>query len=62
MKNRKRISCTHCTSELIIGGDHSFDSYGLDGDGVVTNGECPNKDCWVSDVIIYIDLNEINEE
>ena len=39
------MKCWHCNTELIWGGDHTFEDYGYDGDGIVTNLSCPNDDC-----------------
>lgn len=37
------MNCWHCDeSELIWGGDHTFEDYGEEGEGIVTNLSCPN--------------------
>lgn len=38
--------CWHCGHEMIWGGDHSFEDYGIeDEDGIVANLSCSNPDC-----------------
>ena len=49
------MNCWHCKSELIWGGDHSFEDHGLDSDGIVSNLSCPN--CPV-DVLVYYNTDE----
>tara|TARA_Y100001973_G_C4957458_1_gene213284 strand:+ start:316 stop:483 length:168 start_codon:yes stop_codon:yes gene_type:complete len=41
------VNCWHCNTELIWGGDHSYEDYGLDGDGVVVNLSCPSCGAFV---------------
>ncbi len=53
------MDCWHCNTELIWGGDHSYEDYGIDGDGIVTNLSCPNEECGVEQVLVY---NRIDEE
>ncbi len=36
-----------CGNELIWGGDHDYEDYGVDGDGIVSNLSCPNDECDV---------------
>ena len=31
------MKCWHCNNDVIWGGDHSFEDYNLDGEGIVTN-------------------------
>lgn len=33
--------CWFCGTEMIWGGDHSFEDYGMEGDGIVANLSCP---------------------
>ena len=35
------MNCWHCNSELIWGGDHSFEDLDCEGDGIVSNLSCP---------------------
>ena len=35
------MKCYHCQNDVIWGGDHSFEDYGMDGNGIVTNLSCP---------------------
>tara|TARA_R100001463_G_scaffold65433_2_gene118712 strand:- start:4487 stop:4639 length:153 start_codon:yes stop_codon:yes gene_type:complete len=39
------MKCYHCKTELIWGGDFTYEDYGLDGEGIVSNLSCPNKKC-----------------
>ena len=41
------MNCWHCNTKLIWGGDHSYEDYGLDGDGIVTNLSCPTCNAYV---------------
>lgn len=51
------MKCWNCKSELIWGGDHSFEDYGLEGNGIVTNLSCPN---CPSNVEVYYNIDEEN--
>ena len=51
------MNCWHCNSELIWGGDHDFEDYGLEGQGIVSNLSC-NK-CPTS-VEVYYNIEEEN--
>ena len=42
--------CGECNKELIWGGDHDFEDYGADGEGIVSNFSC--KDCDIF-VLVY---------
>jgi len=39
------MNCCFCNKELIWGGDFSFEDYGLEGEGIVSNLSCPNNQC-----------------
>tara|TARA_R110000744_G_scaffold99610_4_gene192193 strand:+ start:152 stop:304 length:153 start_codon:yes stop_codon:yes gene_type:complete len=47
------MRCPSCEGELIWGGDHDYDDYGMDGDGIVSNLSCPNDNCTIETIIIY---------
>ena len=34
------MKCWHCNSKVIWGGDHDYEDYGLEGDGIVSNLSC----------------------
>ena len=34
------MKCWHCKSEVIWGGDHSYEDYGMEGEGIVSNLSC----------------------
>ena len=36
------MKCWHCGEEVIWGGDHSFEDYGEEGEGIVSNLSCSN--------------------
>jgi len=41
------FECLDCKVELIWGGDHTFEDYGHDGDGIVSNLSCPNCNIFI---------------
>ena len=48
------MKCPSCAEELIWGGDHSYEDYGMVyEDGIVSNLSCPNEDCKLETVITY---------
>ena len=34
------MKCWHCNSDVIWGGDHDYEDYGLEGEGIVSNLSC----------------------
>lgn len=34
-------TCWFCGAKMVWGGDHDFEDYGMDGDGIVANLSCP---------------------
>ena len=52
------MNCWHCKSELIWGGDHTFEDYGMEGEGIVSNLSCQN--CPV-EVLVYYNIGEEKE-
>ena len=56
------MSCWHCESNLIWGGDHSYEDYGAEGEGIVSNLSCPNEKCGVEAVYVYYKIeNNVKE-
>jgi|TARA_R100001443_G_scaffold84422_1_gene91063 hypothetical protein len=53
------MECWHCKSELIWGGDHDYEDYGKEGEGIVSNFQCPNCDSYYE---CYLPLGEQNEK
>jgi len=47
------MKCSVCEKELIWGGDHSYEDYGMEDEGIVSNHSCPNDDCSVETILIY---------
>ena len=47
------MKCSICKKELIWGGDHTYEDYGIEGQGTVSTFSCPNNDCEVEEVLIY---------
>tara|TARA_R100000458_G_scaffold59791_1_gene71804 strand:- start:2432 stop:2671 length:240 start_codon:yes stop_codon:yes gene_type:complete len=43
-KKEKQMKCWHCNKELIWGGDHDYEDYGLEGEGIVSNFSCRKCD------------------
>ena len=57
------MKCNKCNEELIWGGDHDYEDYGLEDLGIVSNYSCPNSLCDVETIIIYTKIeNEIRDE
>ena len=54
------MNCMHCKSNLIWGGDHTYEDYGMDGDGIVSNLTCPNDNCGVETVLVYCSCDNKN--
>jgi len=52
------MNCLYCNKELIHSGDHTYEDYGIDGDGIVSNLTCQDENCEVKTVIVYIEINE----
>ncbi len=48
--------CPFCQQQAIHSGDHDYEDYGLDGEGIVSNGCCINEDCEVETIIIHRDI------
>jgi hypothetical protein len=42
-----------CGKELLWGGDHSYEDYLLEDEGIVTNYSCTDEDCSVETILIY---------
>ena len=49
------MKCYKCNNELIWGGDHDFEDYGLSGKGIVSNLSCPNCPIYVE---VYYNIDE----
>jgi len=52
----KNAKCNMCSEDLIWGGDHSYEDYGAEGEGIVGNYSCSNEDCSVEEILIYTKL------
>ena len=54
------MNCWHCNTELIWGGDHSYEDYGIDDrQGIVSNLSCPKCPTFVE---VYYDIRENKDE
>ena len=51
------MNCWHCNSEVIWGGDHDYEDYGMEGEGIVSNLSCSKCD---ADYLIYLPIPEEN--
>ena len=49
------MKCYKCNNELICGGYHDFEDYGLSGKGIVSNLSCPNCPIYVE---VYYNIDE----
>ena len=47
--------CPKCSKEMIWGGDHTFEDYDHDGEGIVSNLSCNECDTFV---LTYIPSDE----
>ncbi len=49
MSDFPNMRCPNCNVDFIWSGDHMFEDYGMDGDGIVSNLCCSNPDCeiWI---------------
>ena len=47
------MNCWHCQEDLIWGGDHTYEDYCIEGEGIVTNLSCSNDKCDVEQVLVY---------
>jgi hypothetical protein len=56
------MDCYACESKLIWGGDHTYEDYGIDGDGMVTNLSCSNEDCDVESVLVYTNNETVKKD
>ena len=45
------MKCYRCNSSLIWGGDHDYEDYGVEGEGIVTNLSCNECSAYV---IVYM--------
>ena len=52
------MECFRCGEKMIWGGDHSYEDYSMDGDGIVSNLSCSKCDAHVE---VYLPL-EYGEE
>ena len=53
------MNCWHCRSELIWGGDFSFEDYGMENEGIISNLSCPN--CPTNVEVYYTIKDEDND-
>ena len=49
------MKCWHCNSEVIWGGDHDYEDYGMERKGIVSNLSCSNCKAFYE---CYLDLEE----
>jgi len=51
-----------CGNSLIWGGDHDYEDYGIEGDGIVSNLSCADNNCEVDVVYVYKNFNKGSNE
>ena len=51
------MNCWHCNTELIWGGDHTFEDHGMEGEGIVSNLSCQSCPTFV---LVYFDIDKDN--
>ena len=39
------MKCWFCNKEMIWGGDHSFEDYDMEDEGIIANLSCSNGEC-----------------
>ena len=49
------MCCWHCGTPMIWGADFSFEDYGMDGEGIVSNFSCPNCPATAE---VYLSIEE----
>ena len=49
------MECWHCNSNVIWGGDHDYEDYGLEGNGIVSNLSC--SECKAT-YIVYLPIEK----
>ena len=49
------MNCWHCKTELVWGGDFTFEEYGLEGEGIVSNLSCQSCPAYVE---VYYDIDK----
>tara|TARA_R100000742_G_C4270660_1_gene89404 strand:+ start:886 stop:1119 length:234 start_codon:yes stop_codon:yes gene_type:complete len=54
----ENMQCWHCKSELIWGGDHDYEDYGKEGEGIVSNFHCPDCESYYE---CYLPLGNQND-
>ena len=47
------MNCSKCNEELLWGGEHDYQDYDLEGDGIVGNNSCTNEECDVEVILIH---------
>ena len=55
-KSSDIMNCWNCGTQMIWGGDHSFEDVGLDGEGIASNFSCPNCSAHAD---FYVSMGEI---
>lgn len=56
-KSSERMNCWGCGTQMIWGGDHSFDDVGMEGEGIASNFSCPNCSAHAD---FYVSILSIN--
>ena len=54
------MNCWHCNTELIWGGDHDYEDYGMEGEGIISNLSCPNCSSFVEVYLPILDEKKTN--
>ena len=52
------MNCWHCKGDLIWGGDHTYEDCGHEGEGIISNLSCPNKECGVEYVEVHYRIED----
>ena len=57
MSDFPNFKCPNCNVDFIWGGDHMFEDYGMEENGIVSNLSCSNQDCEIY-VLLYQPFDE----
>ena len=58
-RKQSAMNCWHCGGEVIWGGDHSYEDYAMEGEGIVSNLSCRECKAFYE---CYLDLEEESNE
>ena len=51
------MTCPQCSQNLTWQGEHDYEDYALEGEGIIGNYICVNQECGVDDVYIFTPID-----